>query len=300
MLNIKTGIIGLFIGSSLMFGCKSDPGKTTGEATQDTLALKFDTGMLQNVGDIIKTVPSPVEIATLVKKSGANFNAKMLNPAQNAAKYTKTYKQGLNMGVYGADLGYAALYSQTQESRSLLEAVNKLGTALNILGAFELETIKGVEANLDKPDSLIQLVTEQFKMADAHLKQTDRADIGILVMAGGWVEGLYLSTQLIKAKSNPAIETRVGEQKVSLGSLIALVETYKDKEGFVDLAKDLNDLKASFDKVTISYEEAAPNTKKSGDTAELTINTKSKVEISKEVMAEITKKIEAFRNKIVS
>ena len=77
--------------------------------------------------DAIFSLPSPLQTTLLIKASGANYHADMLNSPDAASGYSISMEKALNLGIYGADLGYVTCYEQTQDALSeaveLLEAV---------------------------------------------------------------------------------------------------------------------------------------------------------------------------------
>ncbi|MCC7051452.1 MAG: hypothetical protein IT239_06730, partial [Bacteroidia bacterium] len=90
----------------------------------DTAIVKKTVNISTEViHEIINSIPPPVEITSLIKESGVPFQAEILNATDNTSKYTINYYKALNLGVYGADLGYINLYEKTYQSLKYLDAV---------------------------------------------------------------------------------------------------------------------------------------------------------------------------------
>jgi hypothetical protein len=85
----------------------------------------------------IFSIPSPIQTAILLKQASGSYNPNLVNPSENAGKYATTYSRALNLGVYGADMGYATLFGQQKESLSYLKALQTLSDGLSISGAFD-------------------------------------------------------------------------------------------------------------------------------------------------------------------
>jgi hypothetical protein len=66
--------------------------------------------------NIFHNIPPPMETAALLKKAGAEYDKDILNDVKNVDNYTAASKQALNLGIYGADLSYASVFNNTQES----------------------------------------------------------------------------------------------------------------------------------------------------------------------------------------
>lgn len=196
----------------------------------------------QKTKSIFYSIPSPMETATLLKEAGAEYDKDILNDVLNVDKYTAASKQALNLGVYGADLSYASVFNNTQESMFYTSCAKKLADRLGVSNAFNDSTIERMEANRNERDSLLDIISETYWMVDAYLKENGRDNISAMMIAGGWVEGLYIATQVTKTNDTPAMRQRIAEQKLGLGDLIALVGTYDD--GDAALGAVLADLKA--------------------------------------------------------
>src|SRR5690606_18850148 len=67
------------------------------------------------VNSILEQIPSPLEISVLLKESGVDYNSRVINSPSNISRYHSTYQKALNLGIYGADLGYTNIYGQNAE-----------------------------------------------------------------------------------------------------------------------------------------------------------------------------------------
>ncbi len=265
--------------------------------TKDT---KPDDIIRVKVGNQFFSIPSPVQTAFLIKKEGADFNSELLNPIENSGSYSTTFQKALNMGVYGADMGYITLYENTDLSLKYLKGVRKLADELDLAGAFNDKLAERFSANMGNQDSMLVFVNEAYKNADDYLKKNDKADVAALVVVGGWVEAVYFAAQTAVETKNQKIIDRVAEQKQALTNMInmlkALPETSGD-ESYEDLVLELEDLRAIFDDITFTYEYVEPVTdpvKK-----ETAINSKNTVEISDESLNQIVKTLSEIRNSII-
>ena len=127
-------IIGLFAIAILMFACnngqnrQSDDGFGSGDdftvpdsiLNQESQPLEVSEDAMD---DIIQNVSSPVEMASLLKDEGVKFNYKILSPTDNADNYNTNFKQALNLGILGADLGYLNMYSKTTSVIDYITAI---------------------------------------------------------------------------------------------------------------------------------------------------------------------------------
>ena len=250
-----------------------------------------------NVNGEIFSIPSPIQTAFLIKNSGANYSKEILNAPNKSTQYTSNFAKALNLGIYGADLGYVTMYDQTQDAIGYLNAAKKLASELNITDAFDANTLDRFQKNLGNKDSMLVLTSVAYRASDMYLKNNDRNDISGLVLAGGWIESLYFATSVYKFKQDEFVKRRIAEQKSSLQSLIKLLTQYYSQPEYTEFVDGLNDLATIFDGVGFKYVYEKPTT--DPDKKLTVINSKSEVTISSEQIEAITKKIKTIRTQIV-
>lgn len=250
------------------------------------------------VGDKLFNLPSPIETAMLIEEVGGHFNESVLNPIVDATQYSVKSAQAMNLGVYGADLGYSLIYQQSQKAFTLLATCKKLGTELGISPALYTGLMKRFEGNMDNRDSLLIFVSELNRLSDEYLKENENEDISAMILYGGWVESLYFVTQLSQSLESEKLRARVGEQKNTLENLIGLIEQQNAGGQMDAVLKDLESLRTLFAKVDITYTYAEPETRP--DEQLTIIKSKSTVSIDDKLLDEISAKVSELRNNIIS
>src|SRR5436189_2155046 len=105
-------------------GCSSDQSSNEGlmETAVDSSAVKHQKISDQAIGEIIKSIPSPLEISMMIKDSGTDYDNKILNSDDNSSKYNSNFKRALNLGIYGTDLGYINIYDKGTDALSYLSS----------------------------------------------------------------------------------------------------------------------------------------------------------------------------------
>ncbi|MDQ3048900.1 MAG: hypothetical protein M3R27_15225 [Bacteroidota bacterium] len=248
--------------------------------------------------NVFYSIPSPIETTSLLKSAGARYNSKFLNPIENVSKYSSVTSKALNLGVYGSDLSFTSIFDQTQESLLYLRCTNKLAAGLGISGAFDESTTSRLESNMDNRDSLLGIISDSYWTADAYLKENGQPGVSSLIVAGGWIEGLYIATQIAKSTNNEGIITRIGEQKLSLDNLIALLEAYKSENaGIAEVITSLTPLKKIYDEIPVTASETEVKT--DTETKVTTIGNNSTFKLTPEQLKRITEKTTEIRNKII-
>lgn len=282
----------LMLGSLALFSCGtgSQPSEQPAvEANLDSL----QQARMEELQKIFFSIPAPMEMASLIKGMGYSYDGSLLNPVESAMRYTGEVSQAVNLGIYGADLSYASMFEQRQETMNYLAAAQRLAREMGVDGALNDEVIERLQANQDSRDSLLKIVSEAYADLNGYLKENNRIEVSALVVAGGWIEALYLSTRYTE-KDNPELNRRIAEQKYSLTNLITYFNEFGEQEKLNGMKADLASLQALFDRVKIG----AGNTelKKEADGV-VVIGNQSTVDMSPETLKEIATKVAEIRKK---
>ena len=288
-------VLGVAILTGMLIGCSEDPETDSNVVDEEVRDLD---GSLNSVFDgKIFSIPSPIQTALLIKELNLPFNDSMLNDDANAKNYVTEYKQALNLGIYGADLGYVSIYEEKGYAMRYLSTIQTMTSELGLSSAFDPEFMKRFEKNNENQDSMIQLMSDAFSRADDFLKKSDRKAVSSLVLAGGWIESMYFSSELNHQKKSEKMIRRIGEQRETLETLIEMLKEYNKGKRNDALIAELTDLKVTFDKFVIDYEYEAPETDVKKKITTLTH--RLTVKISPAVLAEVRTKITAIRNNII-
>ena len=250
---------------------------------------------------ILYSLPSPLETSMLIKKAGAAFDKTRLNSPGNISKYNTNLKMALNLGIYSADLSYSSLFDQSETTIEYMNVARQLAEELGVLGIVDEATIKKLEENMNNREVVMDIISETYMNANAYLSDNNRAAVSVMVLAGGWIEGLYLASSLTNGsvENNKNLVERILYQKLSLETLLNMLETYQDNPDIAKLIGIFKELKAAFDKVTIvntSPIEAITDTVR----RLTTIRAESEIEIEPEDFVRLCKKIEEIRSDFVS
>ncbi len=204
-------------------------------------------------------IPTSFEVVKLLNSAGAAYILSVSNPIENVDKYIPAKSKALNLGVYGADLSYASTYQMKQETMNYLKVSKKLIDELQITSAFNVEFAQRVEKNIDNKDSLIHIISDSFFDTYEFLVNNGKDNTSVLVMTGSWVEGLYITSQMvIVSKNNADMLKIVANQKEPLTKIIELMQPYSNDQDVAEMAtalKPLVDIYAGITGDTISPEQ---------------------------------------------
>lgn len=305
-MSIKAKLIfSLFAFTSVLFlfqscgNSSSDSGNT--EATiEQSLEVEIDTAASKLImfNNVLFSLPSPYQFAFFIKNLGITYNKEYLNRTSNSSEYTTTFEKALNVGVYGTDLGYLNIYEQTPEAVNYFSALKMLSQDIGISNTFDAETIERIENNMGNKDSLLYIISNKYREADAFLKDNDRNHVAVLILAGGWIESLDILCKVAKDYPSDEITQKIAEQKHPLENLINILQPYynnsKDYKVLIDM---LIELAYVYDGVDYKYTYKEPETDAKKKITY--INSETSLIITSEQLKEIKEKIAELRLKVV-
>ena len=224
-----------------------------------------EESLKDQIEDVVYNIPSPSEIPYLLEATGAEFNPSLVSDKKKADQYiTRNDKAALNLGVYAADIGYLSSYDKTQDAIDYLNVSKKLADNLGIIGAFDVDVLKRFEANISNKDSLSALLDKTVHETDAYLKDDTRNKLASLMVAGSFIEGLYISTGVVKTYPKDLLpdDARnlvltplmrvILEQEKSVGELLKMLSSEEQVEPISTIVADLTSLQASYRALNIN------------------------------------------------
>lgn len=223
-----------------------------------------DESLKNQIDELVYKIPPPSEIPYMLQASGAEFNQDLVNSREKVDQYTnRSDKAALNLGVYAADIGYLTSYDKTQESIDYLTACKTLSDDLGLIGTFDAELLQKFEENISNKDSLTRFLDRTIKKSETFLKDGSRNKLSSLVIAGSFIEGLYISTGLIKSypknilpeDSRNLILTPlmsvVLKQKNSVSEMVKMLSAAEQTETVATMVQDLKTLEQTYKELNI-------------------------------------------------
>jgi hypothetical protein len=298
---ISSGILMLvLLFSGLLIGCKSGGRKALKDEV--TVSVLNDTAAFENIKKaklIFNALPSPIESAMLIKSCGARFDKTLLNPKGNVNSYVTNKSMALNLGIYTCDLSFASLYEQTQLIIDYMNAAKKMADGLGILKAIDQATIDKLEENINNSEVIMEIVSETFMNSNSYLEENGQPAMASVVLLGGWLEGLYLSTQLVDMNqfNGNKLVGRIIDQKLSIDILLNLLGASKGDPSVNELMIQVQKLKLVFDKISISTSKIRPEFDKTSNSTIL--KSEVKTNMTPEVFKELAATVAEIRSTFV-
>lgn len=144
----------------------------------------------------IYPLPTSVEVIKMLTELEVGYIIGVSNSVDNAKNYITSKSQAINMGIYGADLSYATLYNMNQDVINYLDAIRGLANDLNMSKIYSKALYEEIKESFDNRDMLVSLLTKSFNNTYSYLTDNDQQSLALMVVAGAWVEGMYITTHI--------------------------------------------------------------------------------------------------------
>jgi hypothetical protein len=239
-------------------------------------------------------VPSPGEMLTFIKMVGGkgNKNTSFLNPPDNSKNYNDPFSKAVNFGIYSTDLSYCSIFEIGSEAIKYFKIVKQMGDQIGVSSAVNPEILKRIESNLSSPDSLSVIADEIYFSSFEALENNKQGPVLALMVAGGWIESLFIASQLSKFSEGDMVVDRLADQKYTLENLLEFIRKYNSDEGVKRIENDFNSLLSEYNKLT-ETETGKANPKNSNVKI---LEGGKKLVMTKEQFDSIKNKIASIRN----
>ncbi len=251
------------------------------------------------MGEVIQNISSPVEMANLIKASGANFTQRILNNPDNVSKYETSYKRALNLGVFSADLGYINIFDKNNVVISYLLAVKNLADGIRVGQFFDFNALRRMASNSTNLDSLMEMSVSSFNKMDLYLRDQNRSNVSTLIVTGTWIEGLYIASNVVRETKSKELSIRIAEQKNVIDILEIILSNYISEPNFASLVEDIRELKNAYSHIRITTELGEPKRIEKDGTLIVIQDEISTAHYTDEQLATIMDLIAKIRYKIV-
>jgi len=252
MKNHKISILrSLILGVSIILiplsSCKNTAKKPK-ESQVEVEGVRDQIG--QEVSDFVYPLPASYEVTEMLNRIGIPYMLGTANSVENVNKYFTAKSKAYNIGVYGSDLSYASTYQMTQETMLYLEAITQLGNDLGISSIYNEDLLAGIEASINNKDTLVEIITTTVYDTYDFLNKNGKGDLALLMVAGGWIEAMYLTTNVsANVANNPEIVNIIYTQKASLEKLMEILNDRSEEANIQELIENFAPVTEAYNKV---------------------------------------------------
>jgi len=255
-------ILASIVGASIFSSCGD------GKKTEDSDEIVVSDSAKVDVSNLTETffqVPSPGEMLSFIKTAGGknNKNVSFLNSPDNQKNYSDNKSKALNFGIYTCDLSYCSIFEIGAEALKYFKTVKQLGDQIGVSSAIKPEVLKRIQDNIGNSDSLSVITDDVYFSSFETLEGSKQGPTLALVVAGGWIESLFIATSLGKYEAKSPIVERLADQKYTLDNLIEFLKKHESDASVASVLVQFNELQAEFKK--IEEKDAAEITSKNSN-----------------------------------
>ncbi|WP_420576649.1 hypothetical protein [Ekhidna sp.] len=223
---------------------------------------EFDAAKEQvaaDVSKVLKDLPPPSEVPYLLMNAGAEFDPNIINSIDNMESYQSSEsKAALNLGVYATDIGYLASYEKAEMALDYMGECQKLAAPVGVAEAIDYGMISRFESNMENRDSLASIINEVMEKSGERLSELEELNSAALLLAGSWIEGVYISTSIVNNYPEDLPEESrtlileplvkiVMDQKTSLNDLLQVMNDVPGTDEITSMKAELEKVKAIYD-----------------------------------------------------
>lgn len=247
---------------------------------------------------------TPGELAAALQATAAEFNPNLMNDPKVSSGYTTTeVKAAANLGIYLSDLNYSIAYKQSANTKEHFTAAYDLAKYIGLEQNFLDFLMKRYDENLAQNDSAQAVVDALFKKSTEGFQGTEREKLVGIAIAAYQIENLHIALGIIQGFPKDMLPEDARIQILVPVFRLAL-EQQKNIEVIYAFLKTTGDptnpeANPNFAYYSTAFEELIDLYKKL-DVNEKIANNKGLEIMNDAVVQELSEKVNAIRNKVVS
>jgi hypothetical protein len=266
------------------------------DSLQKDQPLEISTSVID---DMVQNISSPIETAAVIKGLKIPFNKDIIASTKYAEGFNTNFSKALGLGIYGCDLGYLNMYGKTSLVIDYITTIRSLADGIQVGQFFDFSTLKRLATNNENIDSLVLISQQSMTRIDSYLKENKRSNLSVVIVAGVWIEGLYLSAIVAQETKHQRMIETIGEQKEIISFLMLLLNNYKKDPNMAKLIQSFEEIKSLYNEVKITSEVGEPTAVEVNGVLTIKPNDVQKIEISDETLKKIIAKVTEVRLKLL-
>ncbi len=233
--------------------CAGDNTKSKGSRVMDELNADDDVISAEDLSINYK-VPSPLEMFLRMQDRNVPFSIELLNKKENVVRYVTKYQQAVNLGVYASDMAYCSILGDSQNSLEYFNLVKDIAVEIGLYKGINKDLAERVLNNLTETDTLISVTTDSYHEVINYIEEQGLTDIQCLVVAGAWIESLYLCLEPMKRNASLDDDEMelIQDHQVLLENLIELLSQNRQSGNVAKLLEELELIQSVYD---VTYQE---------------------------------------------
>lgn len=253
----------------------------------------------QQTDEVFYLYPTPGELIEIINEGNLVFDANILNPVENFERYIDTKSRNLNLGIYMADMAYAAFFSKRNKVFNYLEVIESLSNYLLISSKIKENMVNDFTENIDNLDSIFHFTNVYYYDLMEELEYNNSENIMILIISGVYIECIYIAVNFAeKYEDNSSIVQKIAEQKYAFINLVKSCELHKNNRNLAYILEYLLEIQEIYNKVKMT--EGTKREMIRTPDGKIRFKGGPKLKIEKEQFYELKETITKIRTKIIN
>lgn len=233
----------MLLGVAAMTSCSSEPESTTYDYEKaDSLSVDYENE-LRNIRSDIKDAGN---LYLVLREIGVPFNNDLVLPASKYSGAAGRKKQAVSLGAAGADLNYITMFEQHNQSGQYVKSILDLALKLGIESAFDEELLQELVNVADTSVSFQERskkLMEAYRNAEDHLYSEERAQLTTMIVAGGWVESMYIASSIgATIESQREVDAEIWNMIFGAEKVLKMLEVFEDDPDCAAVANDIRNV----------------------------------------------------------
>ncbi|MCB2196606.1 MAG: hypothetical protein KQH79_12160 [Bacteroidetes bacterium] len=256
-------------------------------------------GFSQQSKEVYYLYPTPGELIAVIDEGNLSFDNDLLNPIENQSKYIDTKSRNLNLGVYMADMAYAAFFSKRTKVLNYLEVIGNLSNYLLISSQIKENLVNDFTENIDNFDSIYHFTNVYYYDIMNELEYNNNANAMTLIIAGAYFECIYIAVNLVDSyETSGMLIQKIAEQKYAFMNLVKSCELHKDNRNLAAILGYLTEIQNIYNKVKLT--EGTKREMIRTPDGKIRFKGGPQLKMEKEEFLSLKKSISAIRTEIVN
>ena len=234
-----------FLVASIIISCESENQSNVEAPNSENVSKNKESIEIEIVEQDFEFMPpSPIQIASILKKANMNYEEGLTNKVSNSKLYSTKFKQTINFGVYACDLAYCVTNDKFAEASKYLKASKEMASKIGMESIFLSDNlVERFEKNVGNQDSVMSILFDIQIMTDDYIQDNDLIDLSVVYFTGAWVEGMNIGTHTILGNNDHKISILLSEQMTIARSLIRGLRAVENQtDDLIDLTDHIEEV----------------------------------------------------------
>lgn len=208
----------------------------------DSLSVEYE----RELRGIRKDIKDAGNLYKILREIEVPFNNSLVHSASKYSSASGRKKQAISLGAAGSALNYTTMFEQNSESAAYVKAILELASSLGIQSAFDEELMNSIVDNTDTTKTFSQkssLLAQAYRQAEDHLYSEERAQLTTMIVAGGWVESMYIASSIgASIESQREVDAEIWNMIFGAEKVVKMLEIFGNDADCAAVAEDIKSL----------------------------------------------------------